>query len=83
MVYVYEGKIALGEANTPSGPQTLSRLIGDGNLKLINNGDTTAQVVILAGTALKEPIAQHGPFVMNTMDEINQAIEDYQNGVLT
>jgi quercetin 2,3-dioxygenase len=37
-------------------------------------------VLLLAGVPLKEPIAQYGPFVMNTSQEIYQAIEDYRSG---
>jgi redox-sensitive bicupin YhaK (pirin superfamily) len=37
-------------------------------------------VLLLAGMPLKEPIVQYGPFVMNTSEEINQAIEDYRSG---
>ena len=38
---------------------------------------------LLAGRPLREPIVQYGPFVMNTREEIEQAIRDYQNGELT
>jgi redox-sensitive bicupin YhaK (pirin superfamily) len=37
-------------------------------------------VLILSGEPLREPIASHGPFVMNTRQEIMQAFEDYENG---
>jgi redox-sensitive bicupin YhaK (pirin superfamily) len=36
--------------------------------------------MVLAGLALKEPIAHYGPFVMNTVEEIEAAIRDYQDG---
>lgn len=39
------------------------------------------RVLLIAGQALNEPIAQHGPFVMNTRLELMQAVEDYQNGL--
>ena len=38
---------------------------------------------LLAGKPLGEPVVQYGPFVMNTHEEIEQAIADYQSGALT
>jgi redox-sensitive bicupin YhaK (pirin superfamily) len=38
------------------------------------------RALLIAGKPLGEPIAQHGPFVMNTNDEIFQAVRDYQSG---
>ncbi len=45
-------------------------------------GQAGAKLLVLSGRALKEPIAQHGPFVMNTREEIDQAIADYRSGQL-
>ena len=39
-------------------------------------------VMVIAGIPLNEPVVKHGPFVMNTREEINQAFADYQNGKL-
>ena len=39
-----------------------------------------ARALLIAGKPLDEPIAQYGPFVMNTNDEILQAVQDYQAG---
>ena len=41
-----------------------------------------ARALLIAGKPLREPIAQHGPFVMNTRDELIQAVDDFQNGRL-
>jgi redox-sensitive bicupin YhaK (pirin superfamily) len=45
-------------------------------------GEEGARFLVLAGRPLHEPIAQYGPFVMNTVEEIEQAIMDYQAGKL-
>ena len=42
-----------------------------------------ARFILLAGRPLGEPIAQYGPFVMNTREEIEQAVADYRTGKLT
>ena len=42
------------------------------------NGNEDAKILILQGKPIDEPVVQHGPFVMNTREEINQAFKDYQ-----
>ena len=39
-----------------------------------------ARLILVAGKPLNEPIVQYGPFVMNTQEEIHQALDDYRNG---
>ena len=41
---------------------------------------TEATVLFLSGAPIDEPLVHYGPFVMNTVDEINQAVEDYRDG---
>ena len=41
-----------------------------------------ARVLLVAGRPLRELIAQHGPFVMNTVEQLRQAVADFQRGVL-
>jgi quercetin 2,3-dioxygenase len=44
------------------------------------NNNSTLDILLIGGVPLKEPVARYGPFVMNTKEEILQAIEDYRNG---
>lgn len=83
LFYVYEGQVTAGDANTPTRSQVFSRTSGKGELVLHNANGEEAKIILLAGIPLEEKIVQHGPFVMNSIDEINQAIVDYQNGTLT
>ena len=41
---------------------------------------STADILLIGGVPLNEPVARYGPFVMNTKEEILKAIEDYRNG---
>jgi redox-sensitive bicupin YhaK (pirin superfamily) len=45
----------------------------------IQNGTTESRILVLQGKPIGESVVQHGPFVMNTREEIQQAFSDYQN----
>jgi len=78
-VYVYEGEAQIGEQVIPS---TSSALLSQGEeLSITASGDT--RLLLLAARPIGEAIVQYGPFVMNTSDEIEQAMRDYRDGVLT
>jgi redox-sensitive bicupin YhaK (pirin superfamily) len=83
-LYAYEGSAEVG----PEGAARPLKMRSTGVLSAGNNITVTAGAegacfILLAGKPIKEPVVQHGPFVMNTREEIEQAIRDYQNGVLT
>ena len=69
------------------------RTLNDGQLGILSDGDEVClsvsksadeevNLLVLAGPQIDEPIARYGPFVMNTEQEIMQAIEDYNSGTL-
>ncbi|XP_028331205.1 pirin [Gouania willdenowi] len=55
-------------------------VLGDGDsVRVENKGSEVSHFVLIAGEPIKEPVVQHGPFVMTSQDEISAAIRDYQN----
>ncbi|KHT64630.1 quercetin 2,3-dioxygenase [Photobacterium gaetbulicola] len=78
MLYVYRGEIDVEGTTVKAG--TLAILGNGEGLALSTNGQ--AGVLLLSGLPIDEPIVHYGPFVMNSMDEIEQAIDDYQQGTL-
>jgi redox-sensitive bicupin YhaK (pirin superfamily) len=81
-VYVYEGEALIGEQKAEL-PNRAAGLLADGSQVKIAAKGGGARVLVLAGKPLREPIVQYGPFVMNTREEIEQAIADYQAGRLS
>jgi redox-sensitive bicupin YhaK (pirin superfamily) len=86
LAYVLAGSGAVGESQP--------RPIQEGQLAVFGEGDAVTvtadpsqpanspelEILLLGGTPLREPIARYGPFVMNTREEIVQAVTDYQAG---
>ena len=85
MAYLFEGTLAIpGEADsTTPFPTHSGMVLSDGDQATFVAGGSAARFLLLAGRPLNEPIVQYGPFVMNTIAEIEQAISDYQTGRLT
>ena len=78
----YAGHVGLGDpAATRIDSGRMAVLEGDGEI-VITAGEQGAGLLLLSGRPLGEPIVQYGPFVMNTAEEIRQAIRDYQSGAL-
>ena len=83
-VYPFEGSLEVGEGHATRPLRTHDAgVLSDGDEVSLTAGPEGARLILLAGRPLREPVAQYGPFVMNTREEVEQAIRDYQNGVLT
>jgi redox-sensitive bicupin YhaK (pirin superfamily) len=81
-VYLYEGDATVGDDGQALARRTAG-LLSDGDLLRVKAGGAGARFLLLAGKPLNEPVVQYGPFVMNTREEIEQAVRDYQSGKLT
>jgi hypothetical protein len=78
-VYVFEGNAQV--ADTALATHTLA-LLGGGDAVAMQAGTNGARFILVAGKPLHEPIVQYGPFVMNSREEIEQAMADYRAGRL-
>jgi len=79
MVYVFGGSVNIEDKTVSDGELGLSSM---GESITFEAGHEGAEYLILGGPEIKEPIARYGPFVMNTREEIMQAITDFNNGTL-
>jgi len=78
-VYVFEGSAHL--AGAALAKHTLA-VLGAGDTVEIMAGSAGARFILVAGRPIGEPVVQYGPFVMNTREEIEQAVSDYRAGTL-
>ena len=79
-VYVYRGALQIGARAVPQQRMAILANAGDG--VRATAAPDGARLLLIAGRPLKEPIAQYGPFVMNTQQELYQAVEDFRAGRL-
>jgi redox-sensitive bicupin YhaK (pirin superfamily) len=78
-VYVYRGGLQIEGTHVPV--QRMAILANDAeNDGVVMHAPAATRALLIAGQPLREPIAQYGPFVMNTNDEIFQAVRDFQDG---
>ncbi len=81
--YIVEGNGLFGAEGERAGDGQMVLFAQDGEEVRIENpayANAELEVLLIAGAPLNEPVARYGPFVMNTETEIQQAIEDYQQG---
>jgi redox-sensitive bicupin YhaK (pirin superfamily) len=79
LCYPIEGALRIGASGREVRRGTLAVLSGGEAVQLEGSG----RALLLAGRPIGEPVARWGPFVMNTDDELRQAINDYHSGLLT
>jgi len=82
-LYVYEGSLKIGTGEPRPLKSQSAGILSPGDQVDIVADAGGARFLLLAGRPLGEPIVQYGPFVMNTVEEIEQAISDYQSGRFT
>ncbi|MBS3668316.1 pirin family protein [Vreelandella boliviensis] len=76
-LYVVDGDVSVGGESVK--PHHLIEVDRDGD-SLVIEASSDARLLFGHGEVIDEPVYSHGPFVMNTREEIVQAVEDYQNG---
>ena len=81
-VYVYRGSLTVADTEVPRQRMALLANTPGSDGVVLKAGAEGAKAVLIAGQPLNEPIAQYGPFVMNTNQEIYQAVEDFRAGRL-
>jgi redox-sensitive bicupin YhaK (pirin superfamily) len=81
LLYVYEGEVEIAGQPQKLGTSRIARLSESGEIQL--STQTGARVLLIAGKPLGEPIVQYGPFVMNSREEIEQALRDFRDDKLT
>jgi quercetin 2,3-dioxygenase len=79
-IYMIHGKLEIiGETDTTTVASDTLTTLGNGD-HISAKAQTDARFLLIAGQPIKEPVARYGPFVMNTEDEIRQAIADHRDG---
>ena len=83
-LYAYEGSADIGPAGQGRVlPHRAAGVLSDGSQVRVKAGADGVRFLLLAARPLREPVVQYGPFVMNTREQIEQALADYREGRLT
>jgi redox-sensitive bicupin YhaK (pirin superfamily) len=85
MAYVIRGHGRFGADETTAGESELVVFAGDEggvHLETPDDADHPLDALVISGVPLREPVARYGPFVMNTREELVQAVDDYQSGAM-
>ncbi len=80
-LWLYRGELQIGGKQVPQQRMAILKNSA-GSDGVVLHAAAPARALLIAGRPLREPIAQYGPFVMNTQAEIFQAINDFREGRL-
>jgi redox-sensitive bicupin YhaK (pirin superfamily) len=80
-VYVYRGSVNIAGRRVPAGRMAILGNVPESD-GVVLEAPESARALLIAGAPLREPIVQHGPFVMNSRQEIEQAVADFRAGRL-
>jgi redox-sensitive bicupin YhaK (pirin superfamily) len=81
-IYVYRGELQIAGARVPRKQMAILDNPADSDGLMVEAGAAETRALLIAGRPLNEPIVQYGPFVMNSRQEIYQAVLDFQAGRL-
>lgn len=76
-LYFYQGESTINVEGYDIKPSNRVKLSGNDEIKIVN-GDKESYILVLEGEPILEPVVQYGPFVMNTREEIQEAMRDYR-----
>jgi redox-sensitive bicupin YhaK (pirin superfamily) len=83
LLYVFQGELQIGSAGPSRGaaiPSPRLVILSDGDVVRVHAGETEARFLLLSAQPLHEPYVRYGPFVMNTEEEIYQAVQELRAG---
>jgi redox-sensitive bicupin YhaK (pirin superfamily) len=78
-LYVIEGAVRVGDSKTALAQEHLG-VLGPGERVHLSSDDSPTRVLLVAGQPVDEAVVRYGPFVMNTRQQILEAIQDFQEG---
>ena len=82
-LYVYRGGLDVVTAGAPTAvPAQRMAILSNGGDGVVLRAQANTRAILIAGKPLHEPIAQYGPFVMNTSEELAQAVDDFRAGLM-
>ena len=85
LIYVFQGSISIGQDDSDTDIVRRGQLavLSKGDAVNIHSFDQASRFLLLSGKPIDEPVVKYGPFVMNSEEEIQQAIQDFRSGRLS